>query len=128
MTYGVTLAIFVVIDIAWLTVMGPRLYRPALGDLLLPQVNLKAAFAFYLLYPAGLVIFAVSPALKSGELATAAIMGALFGFFCYATYDLTNQATLRNWTTTVTLADIAWGTFVSGVAAVGAAWVGARLG
>jgi len=127
LTYACTLLLFVAIDLTWLTLMGPKLYRPALGELLRPDVNLKAAIAFYLIYPLGLLIFAVSPALKSADPRIALTMGALFGFFCYATYDLTNQATLRNWTTTITLVDIAWGTFVSGVAAFGAAWIGAKI-
>lgn len=125
--YVSVLVIFAVIDLMWLTAMSGRLYRPVMGDILLPDVNLKAAAAFYLIYPVGLMIFAIAPAMKSGELKTAAIMGALFGFFAYATYDLTNQATLRNWTLTLTLADIAWGTFVSGVSAAAAAWIGSKI-
>ncbi len=125
--YVSALAIFTLVDIAWLTAMSSRFYRPILGDILLAGVNLKAALAFYLFYPAGLVIFAVAPAVKSGDLKTAAIMGALLGLFSYGTYDLTNQATLRNWTTALTLADMAWGTFVSGAAAYAAAWITSRL-
>jgi len=117
---------FAMVDIAWLTVMAGKFYRPILGDILLAEVNLKAAAVFYLLYPVGLVIFAVAPALRSGDMKSAAIMGALFGFFAYATYDLTNQATLRNWSTALTLADVAWGAFLSGAVALVAAWIGAK--
>jgi len=127
-SYAFALLLFAAIDLAWLTNMGSRFYRPTLGDLLLPAVNLKAAIAFYLIYPVGLTIFAIAPALRSGELKTALVMGSLFGFFAYATYDLTNQATLRNWTTTLTVVDIAWGAFLSGMAALAAAWLGTKVG
>ena len=125
--YACALVIFATIDLAWLKVMSSRVYRPTLGDILLTDVNLKAVAAFYLLYPVGLMIFAVAPALKSGDLKTAAVMGALFGLFAYGTYDLTNQATLRNWTTSLTLIDIAWGTLVSGLAALAATWIASRF-
>jgi uncharacterized membrane protein len=125
--YLCALVIFAVIDLTWLTIMSKHLYRPTLGDILLTDVNLKPAAAFYLFYPVGLMIFAIAPALKSGDLRAAAVMGALFGLFAYGTYDLTNQATLRNWTTTLTLADIAWGTFVSGVASVATAWIATKI-
>jgi uncharacterized membrane protein len=72
---------------------------------------------FYLLFVLGLVFFAVRPAIASGDWKTALLQGAAFGFFCYATYDLTNQATLKTWSTVVTLADLAWGTVLSGTAA-----------
>lgn len=118
---------FAGIDAVWLSTMAARFYRPILGDILLPEVNPRAAIAFYLLYPVGLTIFAVAPALKSGDVKTAALLGALFGLFAYGTYDLTNQATLRNWTTTLTLADMAWGTLASAIAASVAAWIGGRF-
>jgi len=121
--YFTTLAIFVLCDMAWLGTMASRLYRPTLGDIMLADVNLPAAIAFYLIYPVGLVIFAVLPALKSGSLAQAMLYGALFGFFTYATYDLTNQATLRNWTTQLTLIDAGWGTLLGAIAAAAGFWV-----
>ena len=101
--YFATLAVFVLCDMAWLGTMASRFYRPTLGDIMLTDVNLPAGVAFYLIYPIGLVIFAILPALKSGSLAHATLYGALFGFFTYLTYDLTNQATLRNWTTQLTI-------------------------
>lgn len=126
--YVCAFVVFSGVDLVWLTLMGNRFYRPILGDILLPEANLKAAAAFYLLYPIGLTIFAVAPALKTGEVKSAAVMGALFGLFAYATYDLTNQATVRNWSLTLTLVDVAWGTLLSGFAAVIAAVVSARIG
>jgi len=113
--YVLALAIFLALDMTWLANMAPRLYRPTLGDIALSGVNLPPAALFYALYPIGLVIFAIQPALKTGALTAALACGALFGFFTYATYDLTNQATLRNWTTVLTLVDVAWGTVLAAV-------------
>jgi uncharacterized membrane protein len=106
--FGTFVAILVA-DMVWFGLMVSRLYRPALTDILLGEVNLGAAIAFYLIYPLGLMIFAILPALKGGGLIEAVKYGALFGFFTYVTYDLTCQATLRNWTTRLTLIDVAWG-------------------
>ena len=111
----------------WLTTMANRLYRPTLGDIMLADAKLLPAVAFYLIYPAGLVIFAVLPAVKSGSLAQSAILGALLGFFSYMTYDLTNQATLRNWTFQLTLADVTWGTLLGAISAAAAYLITARL-
>jgi len=116
--YVASLLAFVACDMVWLSVMAPRFYRPTLGDIALSSVNLPPAVLFYAIYPVGLCIFAVAPALKSGSAGTALLYGALFGFFTYATYDLTNQATLRNWTVSLTVVDVAWGTCVAGIAAV----------
>jgi uncharacterized membrane protein len=125
--YLSTLAVFVLCDMAWLGTMASRLYRPTLGDIMLTNVNLPAGIAFYLIYPAGLVIFAVLPALKSGSLAQAALSGALLGLFSYMTYDLTNQATLRNWTTQLTLIDVSWGTLLGAISAAAGFWLTTRL-
>jgi uncharacterized membrane protein len=125
--YFATLAVFVLCDMAWLGTMASRVYRPALGDIMAPDVNLPAGIAFYLIYPIGVVIFAVLPALKSGNLAQAMLAGALFGFFTYMTYDLSNQATLRNWTTQLTLIDVAWGTLLGTIAATAGFWVTSKL-
>lgn len=125
--YFATFTVFVICDMAWLGTMASRLYRPTLGDIMLADVNLPAGVAFYLIYPIGLVIFAVLPALRSGSLAEAAIYGALFGCFTYLTYDLTNQATLRNWTTQLTLIDVGWGTVLGGIAAAAGFWMTAKF-
>ena len=115
--YFAALFAFVVIDMAWLAAMTSRLYRPTLGDILIADVNLSPAIMFYLIYPIGLVVFALNPALKSGSMTTAAAYGALFGFLTYATYDLTNYSTLRNWTMQLTIIDLLWGTMLSATAA-----------
>ena len=125
--YLAALLFFFLADMVWLGTMVSRLYRPTLGDLLLPGVKMPPSILFYLLYPAGLVIFAIVPALKCGNVTTALILGAAFGFFTYGTYDLTNQATLRNWSTTLTIADMAWGSVLGGISAASAAWVVTRL-
>ena len=111
-SYLVALVTFLAADMVWLGTMAPRLYRPTLGDIALPGVNLPAAIAFYAVYPVGLVIFVINPALKAESFSSAILYGALFGFFTYATYDLPNYATLRNWTMQLALVDAAWGTFL----------------
>ena len=121
--YVAALLVFFLADMVWLGTMVSRLYRPTLGDLLLSEVNMPPAIIFYLLYPVGLVIFAIVPVLRSGNIVTALLLGALFGSFTYGTYDLTNQATLRNWSATLTIADMAWGTFLGGLSAAWAAWI-----
>jgi uncharacterized membrane protein len=116
--YVVALLLFAGIDILWLTTMGAALYRSTLGDILLPAVRMPAVIAFYLLYPLGIVLLAVMPALRSGSAGTALIYGALLGLFTYATYDLTNFATLRNWTLKMTVIDVVYGAVVVGVVAL----------
>lgn len=115
--YAVSLVIFAAADITWLMTVGGQLYKQTLGDILLPNIKMAPATAFYLIYPAGLVYFGVVPALKSASVNSAFINGALFGFFAYATYELTNFATLRNWTLQITLIDIIYGALVSGAVA-----------
>jgi uncharacterized membrane protein len=122
-SYLAALAVFFLADMVWLGIMVSRLYRPALGDILLSQVNLLPAIAFYLLYPVGLVIFAIGPALKGGTILTAFGLGALFGLFTYGTYDLTSQATIRNWSTAVTVVDMAWGSLLGGISAAFSYWI-----
>ena len=115
----VYLAVFVtmvVIDMVWLRVIAVQWYADGMGPLLTDSPNLFAAAAFYLLFPVGLVIFAVMPG-ETSSLLKVATMGALFGFFAYATYDLTALAVIKNWPVGLTLLDMAWGTLVSGVSA-----------
>ena len=112
--YVIAFVLFAALDIAWLTLVGSVLYRPILGDVLAPTVRVIPALAFYLLYPVGLVVFAIAPALKSGSLVDALLLGALLGGITYATYDLTNFATLRNWTLQLTVIDILYGCIVAG--------------
>lgn len=111
--YAASLILFGILDAIWLTLMSSRLYRPVLGDILLSELRLAPAAVFYFMYPLGLVIFAIAPALKSGSWTFAAVYGALFGAFAYATYDLTNYATLKNWTLGITVIDIVYGAVVA---------------
>jgi uncharacterized membrane protein len=115
--YLAVLIVFGTIDAVWLTTMGPLLYRPALGDILAPALRVAPAIAFYLLYPVGIVVFAVLPGLRAQSPLAAAALALLFGALAYATYDLTNYATLRNWTLQITVIDIGYGALASGIAA-----------
>jgi uncharacterized membrane protein len=108
---------FAAIDSIWLITMSTRLYKPEIGELMAENFRLGPAIVFYLLYIAGILIFAVQPALASGKWQTALVQGALFGFFCYMTYDMTNYATLKVWSLKVTVLDLMWGTFLTGSAA-----------
>ncbi len=113
--YGVTLAVFFLIDMIWLGLVAKGFYRRHLGGFLSPNVRWGAAFLFYLLYIVGLLVFVVRPALLRGAPLEALVFGALFGLICYATYDLSNMATLKNWPLIVTVVDLVWGTVLGGV-------------
>ena len=109
--------VFLAMDFTWLSQTNATIYRPIIGELLSPTLRVRPAIAFYVLYLAGLIFFAVAPGLKSGGLRRVALNGALYGLCAYATYDLTNQATLKLWSTKLTLLDLGWGMTVSLVAA-----------
>jgi len=126
-SYIAASGLFFIVDMVWLSIMASRFYRPTLGDMALSGVNVAPAIAFYILYPIGLVIFAILPGLRSGSMTTALLCGALFGFFTYATYDLTNQATLRNWTIQLTLVDIVWGSALAAAAAMAGYLIAIKL-
>ena len=115
-TYIILAVLFVAIDSLYLFSFGVKMFRSTLGDVMASEVNVPAGIIFYLLFPVGLFIFALAPAMADGRWTTALFQGALFGFFAYATYDLTNLATIRNWTPTIALIDMAWGTFLGGLA------------
>jgi uncharacterized membrane protein len=115
--YITALIVFGAVDALWLSLMGPALYRPTLGDILLTDLRVAPAIAFYAIYPIGLLVFAVMPGLRSGSAVTAIGLAALFGAIAYATYDLTNFATLRNWTLQITVLDVAYGAAASALAA-----------
>lgn len=116
---------FGLLDFLWLRWAGPNLYRPVLGDLLAPQFRAGPAIAFYLLYLAAMVWFAIRPGLELG-VPHAVLNGALLGAIAYATYDLTNQATLKVWSTHITLIDIAWGASATALASGIACYVAMR--
>lgn len=114
-SYLLTFAVFFIVDMAWLGFIAKDLYKKYLGSFLSEQVNWTAAFIFYFLFVAGVFIFAILPAVEKDSLRSAIIMGGLFGFFTYATYDLTNLATLKGWPTTIVFIDMAWGFFLTSV-------------
>jgi len=117
-SYLLTAVIFFALDIAWLGFVAKNVYAKYLGHLLKSQFNLVAGGIFYLIFIAGILIFAVYPAVNKNSFATAVVLGALFGFFTYATYDLTNLATLKDWPLIISLVDIAWGSFLTSVVSV----------
>jgi len=111
--YAVSVPVFFLIDMVWLGVVARDFYATRLGHLL-GEVNWTAAIIFYLVFLVGLTFFAIYPAAVAGDVGKALLLGALFGFFTYATYDLTNLATLRDWPLSVTLVDMVWGTVLGG--------------
>ena len=123
---------FAAIDAVWLTTMADRLYRPVIGPLMADKPNMTAAVIFYLISIGGIVFLAIVPALKEAAWTRALLNGAVLGFVAYATYDLTNEATLSVWSTRLTIIDLCWGTTLTAVASVGgyfaARWVEGRFG
>ena len=116
---GIYLAVFLtlfLVDMLWLRVIAEAWYQDGMGPLLSPSPNLWAAAAFYLVFPIGLLIFAVLPFESGTGVLKVMCMGALFGFFAYATYDLTNLAVVKGWPLGLSLLDMAWGTVLSGIA------------
>lgn len=111
--YFIALPVFFAIDMIWLGLVAKDFYRNQIGFLLKENVNWVAAISFYLLFIIGVVFFVVMPALEKGSLMYALLVGALFGFITYATYDLTNLATTKDWPLLVTLVDLAWGAVLS---------------
>ncbi len=126
--YLLTVPVFFLIDMIWLGFVARNFYKEQLHSLLSPQVNWTAALLFYFIYIAGILFFAVRPGLEAGSLARACLSGALFGFFTYATYDLTNLATLRDWPVLVSVVDIGWGTLLCTLVSGAAYLIGSRLG
>ena len=126
----VTFVVMLVIDLLWLGVIAKGMYQQGMGNLLSPEPRLGIAALFYLMYPVGLVIFAVMPGVDANSVLRAGVLGALFGLFAYATYDLTNLAIVRNWPVALSFIDIAWGALVSGVSATAGAmawrWMASR--
>ena len=107
--YALTVPVFFIIDLIWLGVIAKGFYQKNLSFILSPQVNWPAAILFYLLYIAGILIFAVVPAVSRDSWQHAMLYGALFGFFTYMTYELTNLALLKNWPLNIVVVDIIWG-------------------
>ena len=113
MIAGVATILFFAIDIVWLAVIAKKLYQTQLKDFMAEKVNWVAAIIFYFIFILGLTYFVIIPAAANASIVDAVINGAMFGFVCYATYDLTNLATLKNWPLKITIIDLVWGTTIS---------------
>lgn len=122
------LIFFLVIDMLWLAGIAKRIYGRLLGKLMTRDIRWGAAGVFYALYILGVVIFAIRPGIEAQSLMTALTFGALYGFFCYMTYDLTNLATLKGWPEKLIWIDIPWGTVLTGGTAVFATWIAMMFG
>ena len=114
-SYLLTTVVFFAVDMAWLGLIAKGLYKKYLGSFLSDKVNWPAAIIFYLLFIIGIFYFAILPAVEKNSLAKAIISGALFGFFTYATYDLTNLATLKDWPLPIVFLDLIWGAVLTGI-------------
>lgn len=115
--FFVSFGAFLVIDLVWLGVVAKNLYAEKLGYLMAPKVNFAAAFIFYAIFVVGMMFFVINPALAKNSWQIALFTGMFFGFVTYATYDLTNLATIRDWPLTITIIDLIWGTSLSGATA-----------
>jgi uncharacterized membrane protein len=107
--FGIALPVFFAIDMLWLGLIAKDFYAKQIGGLMKPNINWTAAIIFYLIFIAGLVVFVIMPAVVKNSWSHAVLMGALFGFVCYATYDLTNLAVAKDWPVFVTIIDLIWG-------------------
>lgn len=116
--YSIATVIFFALDMVWLGLIAKNFYREKLGFILAPDVNWWAAIIFYLIYIGGILHFAILPAMREHRWQTALIQGAVLGFLCYATYDLTNMATIKNWPLKVVVVDIIWGMVLTGSCAL----------
>lgn len=126
--YFSTLLTFLAIDIPWLYVMGKKVYSIKLGHLLSENPQLLPALIFYLIYPVGILFFVLNPAIKDGwNVSKVAFMGALLGLIAYGTYDLTNNATLKDWPFLVTVIDIVWGMLLTSIVSIFVFWVVSKI-
>jgi uncharacterized membrane protein len=126
--YFAFLLCILVIDLIWLLGIAKSLYRNEMGSLMSPNPNLIAAVGFYLLYGLGALIFVIYPALQKQVWLDSFVYGALFGLFCYMTYNLTNLAVIRDFPSKLALIDIAWGSFLTAICSVLAYWITQWLG
>lgn len=122
--YLISLVVFFAIDLFWLGIIAKNLYREQIGFLISDEVRWGPAILFYFLYIAGLVFFALLPVFNEGSWVLALIYGGFFGLVCYATYDLTNLATIARWPIKIVVYDLLWGTFISGITCLITFWIG----
>lgn len=126
--YFIALPIFLVMDMIWLGVAAKNFYSKQIGFLMKTNVNWLAAVLFYLLFIAGLVVFVIAPAVEKGSWVRALGFGALFGLITYATYDLTNLATLKDWPLALTVVDLSWGAVLAASVSAATCLIAARIG
>jgi uncharacterized membrane protein len=126
--YLIALPVFFAIDMVWLGLVAKNFYFKELGSLMKTEFNWTAAISFYLLFIVGLVIFVIAPSLEKGSWTSALLLGALFGFISYATYDLTNLATLKDWSLAVTLVDLLWGAVLAASVSVVTYFIATKMG
>lgn len=117
-SYLLTFVVFLLTDMLWLGVIAKKLYRKYLGGFLTDEIKWAPAFIFYLLFVVGISVFVIYPSVSKNSILSAILMGALFGFFTYATYDLTNLATLKGWPLTIVVIDIIWGSILSAIVGI----------
>lgn len=126
--YFIALPVFLVIDMIWLGLIAKNFYAKQIGFLMKSNINWLAAVIFYLLFIIGLVIFVIAPAMQKNSWLQALLLGALFGLIAYATYDLTNLATIKSWPILVTIIDLIWGMTVAGLVSVISFFIATKIG
>ncbi len=126
--YAIALPIFFAIDMMWLGVVAKNFYRSQIGTLMKSNPNWTAAIIFYLIFIVGLVVFVITPAVEKGSWTHALLFGALFGFVCYATYDLTNLAVAKDWPLLVTIVDLAWGAVLAASVSTATYFIASKIG
>lgn len=126
--FAIALPVFFAIDMVWLGLVAKGFYRAQIGSLMKTDVNWIAAIVFYLIFIAGLVVFVISPAVEKGSWIHALLFGALFGFVCYATYDLTNLAVAKDWPLLVTIVDLVWGAVLAASVSVVTFFIASKIG
>ncbi len=126
--YAIALPVFFAIDMTWLGLVAKNFYKNQIGFLMTPNINWTAAITFYLLFIVGLVVFVITPAVEKGSWMYALLFGALFGLITYATYDLTNLATLKDWPLLVTIVDMAWGAVLAASVSTVTYFIASKIG
>lgn len=116
-----------VLDIIWIGGFAMNFYRSMLGSLLADSVNWPAAILFYIFFTIALIVFVLEPALKARSMQKSLVLGALFGFALYMTYDLTNLATARDWSVLIAVVDMVWGTILTAIVSVGTYWMATKV-
>ncbi len=126
--YLITLPVFFIIDMIWLGLIAKNFYAKHIGFLMKTNINWTSAIIFYLVFIAGLIIFVIMPSIEKNSWVMALLLGAFFGFVTYATYDLTNLATIKDWPLLVTIIDLIWGTVLASSVSVVSFFIASRIG